>query len=29
LIDAGHEVRFLDAEFGPMSLEAIVREALA
>jgi anaerobic magnesium-protoporphyrin IX monomethyl ester cyclase len=29
LIDAGHEVRLLDAEFGPMSTQAIVRDAVA
>jgi anaerobic magnesium-protoporphyrin IX monomethyl ester cyclase len=27
LIDAGHEVKLLDGEFGPMSLESIVAEA--
>src|SRR5215813_2685988 len=26
LIDAGHEVRLLDAEFGPMKLEEIISE---
>src|SRR5262249_40142439 len=29
LIDDGHQVRLLDAEFGPMALEDIVAEALA
>lgn len=29
LLDAGFRVRLLDAEFGPMPLDAIVREALA
>jgi anaerobic magnesium-protoporphyrin IX monomethyl ester cyclase len=28
LIDAGHQVRLVDAEFGPMPLDRIVREAL-
>ncbi len=28
LIDDGHDVRLIDAEFGPMSTEAIVAEAL-
>lgn len=28
LVDAGHEVRLLDAEFGPMKLRDIVAEAL-
>ncbi|MEN6578843.1 MAG: magnesium-protoporphyrin IX monomethyl ester anaerobic oxidative cyclase [Phycisphaerales bacterium] len=28
LIDAGHEVRLLDAEFGPLSVQEIVREAV-
>ncbi len=28
LIDAGHEVRLLDADFGPMSLSEILAEAL-
>src|SRR5262249_35333612 len=26
LLDAGHEVKLLDAEFGPMEVEEIVRE---
>ncbi len=29
LIDTGHEVRLLDAEFGPMPIESIVEEAIA
>ncbi|HEX7970485.1 MAG TPA: magnesium-protoporphyrin IX monomethyl ester anaerobic oxidative cyclase, partial [Stellaceae bacterium] len=29
LIDAGHEVRLLDAEFGPMSPQAIVQQAIS
>src|SRR5262249_25069888 len=29
LIDAGHQVQLLDAEFGPMSVTAIVTRALA
>ncbi len=29
LIDAGHEVRLLDAEFGPMPISKIVDQALA
>ena len=28
LIDAGHDVRLVDAEFGPMPLENVVRDAL-
>jgi anaerobic magnesium-protoporphyrin IX monomethyl ester cyclase len=28
LIDAGHEVRLIDAEFGPMSIEQIVAQAV-
>ena len=28
LIDAGHEVRLVDAEFGPMPLDSVVRDAL-
>ena len=28
LIDAGHQVRLVDAEFGPMTLDAIVSDAL-
>ncbi|MFD1987217.1 magnesium-protoporphyrin IX monomethyl ester anaerobic oxidative cyclase [Mesorhizobium newzealandense] len=28
LIDAGHEVRLVDAEFGPMPLDMVVRNAL-
>ena len=28
LIDAGHEVRLVDAEFGPMPLDTLVRDAL-
>lgn len=26
LIDAGHEVRLVDAEFGPMPLDMVVRK---
>ena len=29
LIDDGHEVKLIDAEFGPMPFADIVREALA
>src|SRR5512135_1501180 len=29
LIDAGHEVRLIDTEFGPMPIEKIVTQALA
>jgi anaerobic magnesium-protoporphyrin IX monomethyl ester cyclase len=29
LIDDGHEVKLLDAEFGPMPFEEIVRQAVA
>src|SRR4051812_31645110 len=29
LIDDGHEVKLLDAEFGPMSFDGIVQEAVA
>lgn len=29
LIDAGHKVRLVDAEFGPMPLETLVRDALS
>lgn len=29
LLDAGHEVRLLDAEFGPMSTQEIVEQAMA
>ena len=29
LIDAGHQVRLLDAEFGPMSTRQIVEQAVA
>jgi anaerobic magnesium-protoporphyrin IX monomethyl ester cyclase len=29
LLDAGHEVRLLDAEFGPMSTREIVAQAVA
>jgi radical SAM superfamily enzyme YgiQ (UPF0313 family) len=29
LIDAGHEVRLVDAEFGPMPLATLVRDALS
>ena len=29
LLDAGHQVRLLDAEFGPMPLDRIIREAQA
>ncbi|RUU76668.1 magnesium-protoporphyrin IX monomethyl ester cyclase, partial [Mesorhizobium sp. M7A.T.Ca.TU.009.01.1.2] len=28
LIDAGHQVRLVDAEFGPMPLDDVVRNAL-
>lgn len=28
LLDAGHEVRLVDAEFGPMPLPALVEDAL-
>src|SRR5215813_7898441 len=29
LIDAGHELKLIDGEFGPMPYEAIVAQALA
>ena len=29
LLDAGHEVRLVDAEFGPMPLDTLVRDALS
>ncbi len=29
LIDAGHDVRLVDAEFGPMPLAAVVEDALS
>ena len=29
LIDAGHDVRLVDAEFGPMPLATLVRDALS
>ena len=29
LLDAGHEVRLIDAEFGPMTVERVVKEAQA
>jgi len=29
LVDAGHKVRLLDAEFGPMSTEEVVKQAVA